>query len=82
MRRRFIGIDVNPGYVELARRNVADAREGEAPVLLVGRPKYMGKDELSKIAAEQAGNGGKAAEAQHKRTTYGRANECVVVGEG
>jgi hypothetical protein len=51
------------------------------PVLLVGLPKYLGKAELSKIAAKQAGNAGKAAEEKHKRETYGRANECAVVGE-
>jgi DNA modification methylase len=70
--RHFIGIDINPEDVELARKNVADA-PAEPPVLLVGHAKYLGRDELSKLAVEQSGNAGKAAEKQHKRTTYGRA---------
>jgi DNA modification methylase len=69
--RRFIGIDVNQEYVELARRNVDAARVGDVPTLIVGFPKYAGKDELSKIAAERLGNAGKAAEAQHKAERYG-----------
>jgi DNA modification methylase len=69
--RRFIGIDVVPEYAELARRNVADAHVGDVPVLLVGRTKYIGKDELIKLTAEQASNSGKDAEAQHKVERYG-----------
>jgi DNA modification methylase len=70
--RRYIGIDVNREYAELARKNIA-ATPAEPPVLLVGHARYPGKDELSKLAVEQSGNSGKAAERQHKRTTYGRA---------
>jgi hypothetical protein len=40
-------------------------------VLLVGRAKYMGKDELAALAAEQANNAGKDAGAQHKTPRYG-----------
>src|SRR2546421_12420035 len=70
--RRYIGIDVNREYAALAQKNVANA-SAEPPVLLVGHAKYLGKDELAKLAAEQSGNSGKAAEKQHKRETYGRA---------
>jgi DNA modification methylase len=73
MNRRYIGIDINPQYVKLARQKVADAPAVE-PLLLVGRATYPGKDELKAIAAEQVGNAGKeAGEAKHKRRTYGRA---------
>jgi hypothetical protein len=45
-----------------------------APLLLVGRPKYPGRDELIAIAAGQVvGNAGKeAGEAKHKCKTFGR----------
>jgi DNA modification methylase len=70
--RHFIGIDIVPEYVKLARQKVTDAPAVE-PLLLVGRPRYPGRDELIAIAAEQVGNAGKAAgEAKHKRRTYGR----------
>jgi hypothetical protein len=42
------------------------------PLLLVGRAKYPGKEELQEIAAAEAGTNGKVAEAKHKRKTYGR----------
>jgi modification methylase len=71
MGRHYIGIDIVPEYVELARQKVSDAPAVE-PLLLVGRPTYPGKDELAAIAAEQVGNAGKAAEAKYKRKTYGR----------
>jgi modification methylase len=80
LRRRFIGIDVNPAYVELARKNIADA-PAKPPVLLVGRPKYLGKNELNVLAA--AGNSGKDAEAQHKAMRYGtRRTDVEVASEG
>jgi modification methylase len=73
MDRHYVGVDIVEQYVELARQRVADAPAIE-PLLLVGRPKYPGRDELIAIAAEQVGNAGKAAgEAKHKRRTYGRA---------
>ena len=72
MDRRYVGIDIVPEYVELAREKVAAAPAAE-PLLLVGRPSYLGKDELTAIAAEQIGNAGKAAAAKHHRRTYGRA---------
>jgi DNA modification methylase len=73
MNRHYIGIDIVPEYVALAEQKVRDAPAVE-PLLLVGRPSYPGKDELTTIAAEQVvGNAGKAAEAKHKRRTYGRA---------
>jgi DNA modification methylase len=64
--RRFVGIDINESYVELARRNIANA-SADPPVLLVGRPKYLGKDELIKLAS-----GKEAGEAKHKVKRYGK----------
>jgi len=71
MGRRYVGIDINPAYVKIAQERVRDA-PGTAPPLLVGRPKYPGKDALKELAAAQAGSIGKTAEAKHKRKTYGR----------
>jgi modification methylase len=79
--RRFVGIDVVPEYAELARRNVFDARVGDVPVLLVGRAKYMGKDELATLAAEQASSSGKDAEAQHKTPRYGTRRTDGEIGD-
>ena len=79
--RRYIGIDINESYTELARRNVANARVGDVPVLLVGRPKYAGKDELVALAAEQAKGNGKDAEDQHKRRTYGTRRTDEGIGD-
>ena len=71
MGRRYVGIDINPAYVKIAQERVRDAL-GFEPLLLVGRAKYPGKDELKEMAAAEAGSNGKAAEAKHKRKTYGR----------
>jgi modification methylase len=71
MGRRYIGIDINPEYIKLAQERVRDAL-GFEPLLLVGRPKYPGKDELKEIAAAEVASNGKVAEAKHKRKTYGR----------
>lgn len=71
MGRQFVGIDINPRYIELGEQRVRDA-PGFEPLLLVGRPKYPGKDELQALAITDAGNSGPAAEIKHKRKTYGR----------
>jgi modification methylase len=71
MGRRYVGIDINPAYVKIAHERVRDAL-GFEPLLLVGRAKYPGKEELKEIAAAEAGNNGKTAETKHKRKTYGR----------
>ena len=71
MGRRYIGIDINPAYVKIAEERVRDA-PGFEPLLLVGRAKYPGKEELTEMAAAEAGTSGKVAEAKHKRRTYGR----------
>lgn len=73
MGRRYIGIDINPKYIEIAEERVRDAPAHE-PLLLVGRAKYPSKEELLQIAAEDAAvNSGKdAGEKKHKRKTYGR----------
>jgi DNA modification methylase len=71
MGRRYVGIDINPDYVRIAQERVG-AAGGAAPLLLVGRAKYPGREELEKIAAAEAGTRGSAAEAKHKRKSYGR----------
>jgi DNA modification methylase len=71
MGRRYIGIDINAHYIKLAAQRVRGARECE-PVLLVGRAKYPGKQELQQMLEQDAGTAGRRAEAKHKRKTYGR----------
>jgi DNA modification methylase len=71
MRRRYVGIDINPAYIEMARERVRNA-PGAAPLFLVGRAKYPSRRELSEIAAIRTGSRGKAAQSKHKRKTYGR----------
>jgi modification methylase len=71
MGRRYIGIDINPAYVKIAEKRVRDA-SGFEPLLLVGRAKYPGKEELKELAVADAGSNGKEAESKHKRKTYGR----------
>jgi len=71
MGRRYIGIDINPTYVQIAEQRVRDAL-GFEPLLFVGRAKYPGKEELQELAAAEAGTNGRVAEAKHKRKTYGR----------
>jgi len=74
MKRRFIGIDISEKYIAMAERRVAEAKEGDEPVLLVGRGRYPGKDELSALESSLAtGNAGARAERKHKRETYGRS---------
>jgi hypothetical protein len=71
MRRRYVGIDINPAYLDIAQARLREAR-ARAPLLLVGRPRYPGRDELNDMASIPAGTNGKAAQAKHKRKTYGR----------
>lgn len=70
MGRRYIGIDINEGYVALAQERVKAAPR--VKVLLVGRAKYPSQEELGAIAALEPSTSGKQAEAKHKRKTYGR----------
>lgn len=76
MGRRYVGIDINPAYIKLAQERIRDA-PGHEPLLLVGRAKYPGKEELTEMAAaDVAGTNGKdAGEKKHKRKTYGRKVE-------
>jgi DNA modification methylase len=68
MGRRFVGIDINPGYVQTSE---ARLREADAPPpLMVGRARYPGKAEL--LAMSSADTRGRSAERKHKRKTYGR----------
>jgi modification methylase len=71
MGRRFIGIDINKIYAEIARRRIRDALP-VAPLLLVGRAKYAGKSELAAMLRDGASSTGKGAATKHKRKTYGR----------
>ena len=71
MGRRYVGIDINPAYVKIAHKRISHALDGE-PLLLVGRAKYPGGEELGRMAAAEAHSRGKIAEAQHKRKTFGR----------
>jgi modification methylase len=72
MGRRWIGIDISQRYLDFASQRIARAREGD-PLLLVGRAKYPGKDELRAMADEEVGTAGPDAASKHKRKTYGRA---------
>lgn len=71
MGRRWIGIDISERYLEYARRRMKKLNPSD-PLLLVGRARYPGKEELIALAAEEAGTSGKHAAAKHRRKTYGR----------
>lgn len=71
MGRRWIGIDISERYLDYARRRMSKLDSSD-PLLLVGRAKYPGKEELTALAAEEAGTSGKQAASKHRRTTYGR----------
>ena len=71
MGRRYIGIDICERYVEMAQKRMDSIQDHEL-LLLVGRAKYPGKEELQQL---QAGTAGRAAESKHKRQTYGRKLE-------
>jgi DNA modification methylase len=73
MGRRYIGIDISAKYTAMAEERLAMAKPDTPPVLLVGRAKYPGKNELEELNASLAtGNAGEAAFAKHKRETFGR----------
>ena len=76
MGRRYVGIDINPAYTKIAEERIRNA-PGHEPLLLVGRAKYPGKEELTAMAAadEAATTGKEAGEKKHKRKTYGRKVE-------
>lgn len=71
MGRRWMGIDISAKYLEFARGRMKRLDPSE-PLLLVGRAKYPGKDELQEMAREEAGTAGAKAAAKHRRRTYGR----------
>jgi SAM-dependent methyltransferase len=74
MGRRWVGIDINPAYVEMARERVEGAERDGGPQLLCGFGKWPSKAELEALAATELGNAGREkGEAKHKRQTYGRA---------
>ncbi len=72
MKRRWIGIDINPGYLRFAEQRIDRARPDE-PLLIVGRPKYPTRDELTRMQFEETGTRGAGATGQHKRKTYVRS---------
>jgi len=72
MGRRWIGIDISERYIDYARRRMGRHGRGKS-VLLVGRAKYPGKDELAAMSDEQAGTYGRDAATKHHRKTYGRS---------
>jgi DNA modification methylase len=72
MGRRWIGIDISERYLDYARQRLKRCDQND-PVLLVGRAKYPGKDELAAMAAEEAGTSGAQAAVKHRRKTYGRS---------
>ena len=78
MGRQYIGININPGYINSRRSRFGDSgRPWHEPLLLVGRATYPGKEELAEMAAaDAAGTSGKdAEEKKHKRKTYERKVE-------
>jgi DNA modification methylase len=75
MNRRYVGIDISERYLKMAEERLMAARPDTPPVLLVGRAKYPGKEDLEEMNIGMAtGNAGQAAHAKHKRETYGRAS--------
>jgi DNA modification methylase len=77
MNRRFIGIDISERYLKMADERLRFCRADSSPVLLVGRARYAGKDELDQLQDELAeGNNGPTAVAKHKRETYGRGAQA------
>jgi DNA modification methylase len=71
MKRRFVGIDINPDYVRIAQERLC-AADASPPLVFVGRASYPGRERLEAMAAAEAGTQGKAAQTKHKRKTYGR----------
>ena len=52
MRRRFIGIDNEPSYIEYAKGRIYNAKEGEPVNYLVGNSKHLSKEELNELQHE------------------------------
>lgn len=71
MGRRWIGIDISKPYLAFAEKRIRDAPPHQ-PMLIVGRPKYPTKEELTRSLQEGAATAGQKAEKKHKRKTYGR----------
>ena len=66
----IFGIEINAAYARMAEARVHEA-PARAPLLLVGRPKYPGKQELKEIAAAQAGSTGKLASSKQSGKPMG-----------
>ena len=52
MKRRFIGIDNEPSYIEYAKGRIYAAKEGQPVNCLVGNSKHLSKDELNELQNE------------------------------
>jgi modification methylase len=72
MGRRFIGIDIEPRYVQLAQERVDAAVAGDVPILLVGKPSYPNKAELKALPEAVVRLDAERGKAKHHRKTYGR----------
>jgi hypothetical protein len=73
MSRQFIGIDINPTYVEVARERVEQTVVGDTPILVVGTPIWATQAEaVEQVKRKFETIGREAGEAKHKRKTYGR----------
>jgi hypothetical protein len=86
MGRRYIGIDINPAYIKLAQERIRDA-PGHEPLLLIGRAKYPGREELAEMAAadarrhERQGRGRKEAQTQDLRAlTHDQVDGFTILG--
>lgn len=76
MGRQWVGIDISQTYLDVAARNIRDASTFE-PLMLVGRAKYPGKEELIAMINEETSSAGIAKEKRHKRRTYGRGADIA-----
>jgi modification methylase len=74
MRRHYVGIDINPQYVELAQARVDAAKPGDAIELRVGRPKWTVDDVATTVARplDKA-----AAQRKYKSQSYGSKQSRV-----
>jgi modification methylase len=74
MRRRWMGIDNNSQFVEMARRRVDAAVVGDKPFLLAGDGKWLSDEELKAMPEATVRAPGEKGRRKHKRKTFGRNN--------
>jgi modification methylase len=75
MGRRFIGIDINERYVQLARERVDSAVVGDVPMLRVGKLEYATKEELEALPEAVVRLDAETGARKHRRKSYGRDAE-------